>query len=120
MPKFTPKFQRQLKRDSDDKEQVKILTQHTQEITDDLAKVITEGLSYDNGSSALYTVNVTSGTIVVLPTKDRLTTVGASVIYSEGVLSTTKYAYNTRGNLTITAGFDGGGTYKTTFLVIYN
>lgn len=116
MAKFTPKFSRQIKSGQD-------LTQHIQEVTDDLAKVITEGISFDSGNSRLFSALVTSGQAITLPTSNlpRLRVKGAVPIFVEsgGVIASTSYR-QTADSIEITLVFSGAGSYNTVFLCIYD
>lgn len=94
------------------------LMQHLQLMTDNLAQVITRGLSFDgNLNSKIIRVNVTSGRQFVLNAKELPVISGASIINTGGALvKEQKIITNTRGELEITLTLDKDSTI--TFLVI--
>lgn len=116
MAKFTPKFSRQIKSGQD-------LTQHIQEVTDDLAKVITEGISFDGGNSRLFTTLVTSGQPFSLPTPSipKFKIKGAVPIFVDGggVITSTSYQ-QTNDSMLVTIVYSGQSSYNTTLLVVYD
>jgi hypothetical protein len=116
MAKFTPKFSRQIKSAQD-------LTQHIQEVTDDLAKVITEGISFDGGNSRLFTTLATSGQPFSLPTPSipKFKIKGAVPIFVQdgGVITSTSYQ-QTSDSMLLTIVFSAQSSYTVTCLVIYD
>lgn len=94
------------------------LMQHLQLMTDNLAQVITRGLSYDtNLNSRIIKVNVVSGRQFTLNAKELPVISGAAIINTGGsMVQEQKMITNSRGELEVTLKLDKDGTI--TFLLI--
>lgn len=94
------------------------LMQHLQLMTDNLAQVITRGLSYDtNLNSRIIKVNVVSGRQFTLNAKELPVISGAAIINTSGtIVKSQKMLTNKRGELEVTLELDKDATI--TFLLI--
>lgn len=103
------RFQKQLQRivgiDSN-------LMRHLQLMTDNLAQVITRGLSYDsNLNSRIIKINVTSGRQFTLNAKELPVINGAAIINTGGaVVKSQKMFTNSRGELEVVLELDKNAT----------
>jgi hypothetical protein len=94
------------------------LVQHIQMMTDNLASVITRGLSYDsNLNSRIVKINVVSGRSFTLNAPELSGVVGASIINTNGaIVKEFRYQSTTRGELETVLTLDKDSTI--TFLLI--
>ena len=94
------------------------LMQHLQMMTDNLASVISRGLSFnDNLNSRIIKVSVVSGRVFSLNAKELPVISGASIINTGGsVVKTQRMITTTRGDLEVTLELDKDATI--TFLLI--
>lgn len=94
------------------------LMQHLQLMTDNLAQVLTRGLSFDgNLNSKIIKVSVTSGRQFTLNAKELPVISGASIINTGGaVVKTQRMITNSRGELEVVLELDKDATV--TFLLI--
>jgi len=94
------------------------LMQHLQLMTDNLAQVLTRGLSYDsNLNSRIIRIQATSGRSFTLNARELPVINGAAIINTNGaVVKSQKMITNSRGELEVTLELDKDATV--TFLLI--
>jgi hypothetical protein len=109
-----PRFSRQIKKGED-------LTQHIQQLTDDVAKTMTDGIPSDSRYQKLYTTTALSRNAVSLPKNSQdKAPVGAAVIFvSDGATVSSTIWSRVGSDLTVTLIFTDNASHEVSYMCYY-
>lgn len=109
-----PRFSKQIKKSDD-------LTQHIQQLTDDVAKTMTEGIPNDSRYQRLYTATALNRSPVVLPKNEQgRAPIGASVIFVGDGATVSSTIWNRVGSdLQVTLIFSDNASHEVSYMCFY-